>query len=49
LALTGYSQPKDLRLSRVAGFNHHLVKPVDPEELQKLLAEREELCTELPR
>jgi signal transduction histidine kinase len=49
LALTGYGQPKDLRRSREAGFDHHLVKPVDPEELQKLLADREQLCTELRR
>jgi PAS domain S-box-containing protein len=38
LALTGYGQEEDRRRSREAGFDHHLVKPADPEELQRLLA-----------
>jgi PAS domain S-box-containing protein len=38
LALTGYGQEEDRRRSREAGFDHHLVKPADPEELQQLLA-----------
>jgi CheY-like chemotaxis protein/two-component sensor histidine kinase len=38
LALTGYGQEEDRRRSREAGFDHHLVKPADPEELQGLLA-----------
>jgi CheY-like chemotaxis protein len=29
VALTGYGQEEDRRLAREAGFNHHLVKPVD--------------------
>jgi CheY-like chemotaxis protein/two-component sensor histidine kinase len=37
LALTGYGQEEDKRRSREAGFDHHLVKPADPEELQRLL------------
>jgi PAS domain S-box-containing protein len=37
LALTGYGQEDDRRRSREAGFEHHLVKPADPEELQRLL------------
>jgi PAS domain S-box-containing protein len=37
LALTGYGAEEDHRLSREAGFDHHLVKPADPMELQRLL------------
>ena len=32
-ALTGYGQASDRELSRVAGFDCHLVKPVEPSEL----------------
>lgn len=38
IAITGYGQEEDLRRSREAGFDHHLVKPVDLEQLAKLLA-----------
>jgi CheY-like chemotaxis protein len=38
VALTGYGQEEDLRKSREAGFDHHLVKPVDPTSLSALLA-----------
>jgi CheY-like chemotaxis protein len=37
-ALTGWGQDKDKSSSEQAGFNHHLVKPVDPIALQKLLS-----------
>ena len=37
IALTGYGQPRDRELSRQAGFDHHLVKPVDAGELVALL------------
>src|SRR6185436_14449782 len=37
IALTGWGQEKDRRNSAAAGFNHHLVKPVDFEALQELL------------
>ena len=37
IALTGYGLPKDKELSREAGFDCHLVKPVDPEELVKVI------------
>ena len=39
VALTGWGQEDDRRRSREAGFDHHLVKPVAPEELERLLAE----------
>ena len=37
IALTGYGQAEDRRLSRDAGFDHHLVKPVDYGLLSRLL------------
>jgi two-component system CheB/CheR fusion protein len=39
VALTGYGQEDDLRRSREAGFDHHLVKPVDFARLQEISAE----------
>jgi PAS domain S-box-containing protein len=38
VAVTGYGQEQDRRRSREAGFDWHLVKPVDPAELQSLIA-----------
>jgi PAS domain S-box-containing protein len=38
IALTGYGQPGDRDRSHAAGFDAHLVKPVDFEELQSLVA-----------
>jgi PAS domain S-box-containing protein len=38
IALTGYGQEEDRRLSREAGFDVHLTKPVDPEYLRRLIA-----------
>lgn len=37
VAVTGYGQERDRQLARDAGFDHHLVKPVDPERLQEVL------------
>ena len=37
IALTGWSQDGDKRRSNEAGFDHHLVKPIDPEVLEQLL------------
>jgi CheY-like chemotaxis protein len=37
VALTGWGQDEDRRRSREAGFDHHLVKPVDPDALDELL------------
>jgi signal transduction histidine kinase/ActR/RegA family two-component response regulator len=39
LALTGYGQERDRELSRQAGFDHHLVKPVDIAKLAQILAQ----------
>jgi DNA-binding response OmpR family regulator len=38
IALTGRGQEADRRRSTEAGFDHHLVKPVDPATLVRLLA-----------
>jgi CheY-like chemotaxis protein len=37
IAVTGWGQEDDLRRSHEAGFDHHLVKPVNSQELLKLL------------
>ena len=37
VALTGWGQDEDLRQSRAAGFDHHLVKPPDIERLREIL------------
>jgi signal transduction histidine kinase len=38
IALTGWGQDEDKRRSEAAGFDRHLVKPVEPAALQELLA-----------
>jgi CheY-like chemotaxis protein len=38
IALTGWGQAEDRNRTREAGFNHHLVKPVEAATLMKLLA-----------
>jgi two-component system CheB/CheR fusion protein len=44
VALTGYGQADDRRRAREAGFNIHLVKPVDLDALERLLASPELLA-----
>lgn len=39
VALTGWGLPKDRRRSLDAGFDAHLVKPVDPVALQRTIRE----------
>ena len=38
VAITGWGQPRDRQLAREAGFDEHLVKPVEPETLLRLSA-----------
>ena len=38
VALTGYGRPEDRARALEAGFNAHLTKPVEPDELMKLIA-----------
>jgi signal transduction histidine kinase len=40
VALTGWGQPEDKQKSQAAGFDHHLVKPLDPSVLDSLLPAR---------
>ena len=37
VALTGWGQDEDIRRSHLAGFDRHLVKPVEPAALERLL------------
>jgi CheY-like chemotaxis protein len=37
IAVTGWGQDSDFRRSREAGFDHHVVKPMDPDVLMELL------------
>jgi CheY-like chemotaxis protein len=39
VSVTGYGQEEDRRKAEEAGFDHHLTKPVNPETLQRLVAE----------
>jgi CheY-like chemotaxis protein len=38
IALTGWGRPSDLEAARKAGFDGHLLKPVEPEALLSLIA-----------
>ena len=40
VALTGYGQPEDVRQSLEAGFDLHIVKPLNADTLERLLAEQ---------
>lgn len=37
VALSGYGQPSDIEKSRAAGFDEHLVKPIQPDDLLRIL------------
>jgi CheY-like chemotaxis protein len=41
IAVTGWGQQSDKEKALKAGFDHHLTKPVDPSELELLIAPRE--------
>jgi CheY-like chemotaxis protein len=38
IALTGYGQPEDQARALAAGFTAHLTKPIDPQQLQRVLS-----------
>jgi two-component system CheB/CheR fusion protein len=38
MALTGYGRADDIRLARAAGFDEHLIKPTNLDELRRMLA-----------
>jgi two-component system, sensor histidine kinase len=37
IALSGYGQPEDIEEARQAGFDHHVLKPADFDDLQAVL------------
>ncbi|HET7809643.1 MAG TPA: response regulator [Steroidobacteraceae bacterium] len=37
IAVTGWGQPDDKQRAHTAGFDRHLVKPIDPDEVDRLL------------
>ena len=37
IACTGWGQHEDMQRAREAGFDHHLIKPIDPEAVLRLL------------
>jgi signal transduction histidine kinase/ActR/RegA family two-component response regulator/PAS domain-containing protein len=39
LALTGWGQAADKALAAQSGFDHHMTKPVDPDEVERLVAQ----------
>src|SRR5207249_2046889 len=39
IAVTGWGRDEERRLARDAGFDKHLLKPVDPQSLMQLVAE----------
>jgi CheY-like chemotaxis protein len=39
IAMSGYGMSSDLEKSRAAGFRHHLIKPMDIDQLDRLLLE----------
>jgi two-component system, chemotaxis family, CheB/CheR fusion protein len=43
VALTGYAREEDRQEARKAGFNYHLIKPIEPARLKRLLATLEDV------
>ena len=40
VAVSGYAQPEDVERAIEAGFDGHIAKPPDPEEVERVLARR---------
>ena len=38
IAVSGYAQPEDVKRAIEAGFDRHIAKPCDPEQIERLLA-----------
>jgi two-component system CheB/CheR fusion protein len=38
IALTGWGQEQDKQAAKAAGFDEHMTKPVDPENVERVLA-----------
>jgi len=39
IALTGWGQEQDKQAAKAAGFDEHLTKPVDPDDVERILAD----------
>jgi CheY-like chemotaxis protein len=37
IALTGWGQDQDKQAAKAAGFDEHLTKPVDPDDVERIL------------
>jgi two-component system CheB/CheR fusion protein len=48
IALSGHAREQDVEQSRLAGFDVHLVKPVEPSEIRRLLESHQNLVETLP-
>jgi CheY-like chemotaxis protein len=44
VAVTGWGEPEDKERASAAGFDHHLTKPVDVDEMEKLLGDFAARC-----
>jgi hypothetical protein len=49
VAITGFGTEEDLQRSKQAGFDFHLVKPIDLHELQTVLEEVQVYRSDMPR
>jgi len=49
IALTGYGQEEDRQRAREAGFEYHMVKPVNPDDLRELLILAEAIVRQAAR
>ena len=49
IAMSGYGMAADRERSKAVGFRHHLVKPMDIDQLEGLLAEAARECGKSPR
>ena len=44
VAVTGWGEPEDKERASAAGFDHHLTKPVDVDDMEKLLGDFAARC-----
>jgi DNA-binding response OmpR family regulator len=49
IALSGYGFPTEVKLSKQTGFDHHLSKPFDCQQLRSLLEQKIARTTAVPR
>jgi CheY-like chemotaxis protein len=48
VAVSGYGRDQDRKAAREAGFDMHLTKPADPDEVLRVLASRHSLVRSIP-